>query len=341
MSLILGIGMTCAIGEDTRALGRDSATVARTGAFANTHIADTPFIQGRLEDTMARDALSLALTACRQAIADSKLDSTRDRIAVVVATGAGDTKALETQSPDAGAYDLAENLANALGCRGVVLTVATACSSASYAASLAADLLMQGHDYVLICGVEAKSDSSQFTFKALLALDYDGCFPFSERRRGTVLGAGAAALLVGNTIPPGGHAYGEIRATSLTCDGFHDTAPDPEGRALRYGIRQVLVRAGCNTADIDLFVPHATGTRLNDEIEHRLLTEEFGSGFRVNRTLLLKGDIGHTCGASSAFSMVAAARALDAGEARAALIGASAFGGNNAAVVMTRREVTA
>jgi 3-oxoacyl-[acyl-carrier-protein] synthase II len=341
MSVILGIGMTCAIGDDTAALGRDRADVARTGAFTNKHIAETPFVQGVLEDAEARNALDLALAACLQAIADSGLDPATDRIAVIVATGAGDTGALEARSPEALPYDLVQDLADALGCRGVLLTVATACSSASYGVSLAADLLEQGHDPVLLCGVEAKSDSSQFTFKALLALDHVGCFPFSEQRRGTVLGAGAAALMLSRNVPPGGRAYGTIASVSLTCDAHHDTAPDPDGHALRRGMRVALERAGCGTADIDLFLPHATGTRLNDEIEHRLLSEEFGEHFEAGQVMLLKGHIGHTCGASSAFSMIAAAIALQAGAAGAALIGASAFGGNNAAVVMKGPEVAA
>ena len=341
MSLVLGIGMTCAIGEDKAVLGRGAATVARTGAFANAQIADTPFVQGVLGDAEARDALGLALVACRSAIADSGLDPASSRIAVIVATGAGDTGPLEAQDPDARPYDLVWDLAEALGCRGVLLTVATACSSAPYGAALADDLLAQGHDYVLLCGVEAKSDSSQFTFKVLLALDHDGCFPFSDHRRGTVLGAGAAALVLGHRVPTRGHAYGRISAVSVTCDAHHDTAPDPEGNALRRGMRAALDRAGCGTADIDLFVPHATGTRLNDEIEQRVLREEFGARFEQGRVMLLKGHIGHTCGASAAFSMIAAALALEAGTARAALIGASAFGGNNAAVVMKGPEVAA
>lgn len=336
MSLVLGIGIICAIGEDVAALGTARAEVARVGAFDNPLLNDTPFVQGQLDEAAARDALGLAARAGANALNDAGLDPDRDEIALVLATGAGDTRALESGDATARPYDLAQRLADRLGCRGVTLTVATACSSSSYGVSLAEDLLAQGHGHVLLCGVEAKSDSSQYTFKSLMALDPDGCFPFAEKRRGTVLGPGAAALVLGNGAEAGQRAYGRIAAASLTCDGYHDTAPEPEGLAVRRGIRAALGKAGCGHADIDLFVPHATGTRLNDEIEQRLLSEEFGGRARDGQVLLLKGHIGHTGGASSAFSMAAAALALSEGRANAALIGASAFGGNNAAVVMTR-----
>jgi len=125
---------------------------------------------------------------------------------------------------------------------------------------------------------------------------------------------------------------------ALTCDGYHDTAPDPEGRMLRSGVLRALEMADCEDSVVDLFVPHATGTKLNDEIEQDVLADVFGACRFNDRTILLKGDIGHTCGASAAFSMVAAAKRIRSGAARAALVGANAFGGNNACVLMQRPE---
>lgn len=337
MSCVVGIGMISAIGEDARILGSRGAAFAPHSAFDNPLINDTPFVQGALTEAQARDALGLALTACRNALADAGLDTTTDKVALVLGTGAGDTAALENDLAAPRPFDLAQRLADELGCRGVVLTVATACSSSSYGVALAQDLLEQGAEYVLLCGVEAKSDSSQYTFKSLMALDPNGCFPFQEKRRGTVLSAGAAALVLSAAPAAGATVYGEVKAASLTCDGYHDTAPEPEGLAVRRGIHEALIGAGCSKADIDLFIPHATGTRLNDAIEQRLLGTEFGERATNGQLRLLKGQIGHTCGASSAFSMVCAAVALRDGHANAALIGASAFGGNNASVVMTRR----
>ena len=344
MSRVLGIGMHCAIGDAPDVLGKATAGVSLSGAFANQKIVDTPFVQGILPEDEARDAFTLAFKACRNALDDAGVNPTNTTVSLVLATGAGDTLGLEQGQSDARPYDLSARLAEALDCRGVFLTVTTACSASSYGASLALDLIEQGHDHVLLCGVEAKSDGSQYTFKSLMALDPKGCFPFSERRNGTVLGAGAAALLLGPQQAATKTDYGVISAASLTCDGYHDTAPDPEGKALGRGINIALDRARCLPKDIDLFLPHATGTRLNDEIEQSLLDDLFGARAMGDGLMLLKSQIGHTCGASSAFSMIAAARAFSDRRASAALIGASAFGGNNASVVMRAqpsREVRA
>lgn len=338
MIRVTGIGVVSALGRDVADLGCKRALMAATGAFAYSEIGETPFFQGTLEEDEVRDGFALGLDAAWAALDDAEISPTEVPVSLVLATGAGDTRALEadTEAP-ARPYDLARQMADAMGLTGVVLTVATACSSSSYAASLARDLLAQGAGHVLLCGVESKSDSSQYTFKSLMALDPAGCFPFAERRNGTVLGAGAAALLLTDTPQGNKRTYARLSGISLTCDGYHDTAPEPEGRAVRRGVDQALAQGGYQHAEIDLFVPHATGTKLNDAIEARLLDTLFGDDAR-GRMVLLKGDIGHTCGASSAFSMAVAAKALHEGGARAALIGASAFGGNNAAVVMSRAE---
>lgn len=335
MSFITGLGAISAIGSGTDTLGQDRAVPTPRGAFLQPEIAETPFFQGNLPEEVSRAAFELALSACRQALADADVDPRRDNIALVLATGAGDTLATECNGePKVRPYDLALRLALRLGLRGVFLTVSTGCSASSYGVAIARDLINSGCDHVLLCGVEAKSDASQYTFKSLMVLDADGCFPFAEDRKGTVLGAGAAALLFSERPRATRQPYARLSAVSLTCDGFHDTAPDPEGRALRASMEAALAEAAHTSHDIEVFVPHATGTRLNDDIEQTLLSALFGERASPERMILLKGDIGHTCGASSAFSMVAGACMLRDKRAKAVLIGATSFGGNNASVIL-------
>ncbi|MEL6677950.1 MAG: beta-ketoacyl synthase N-terminal-like domain-containing protein [Pseudomonadota bacterium] len=334
MSYVHGIGTVSAIGREPASLGVERAGLTRSHAFDILELQDTPFVQGDLEETAARDAFRMAFEASRAALADAGVDPAFEEVSLVVSTGAGDTAALEAGLDNCRPYDLARRLAEELGLSGRFMTVTTACASASYGASAALDLMADGASTVLLCGVEAKSDTSQYTFKSLMALDPDGCRPFAEARKGTVLGAGAAALVLREAPSD----YGRISAVTLTCDGYHDTAPDPDGHALRRAMCEALQQSGCTPTEIDLFVPHATGTQLNDEIERGLLDEVFGEAALPDRMILLKGDIGHTCGASSAFSMVAAARRLQSGAAHAAFIGANAFGGNNACLVMHKSD---
>lgn len=338
MSFVHGIGAVSAIGREPSELGFARADLTRTHAFKDVELQETPFVQGLLKEFEARDAFGLALEASRAALADANVDPSKEAVALVLSTGAGDILQLEAGVEDCHPYDLGNRLARELGLSDVVMTVTNACASASYGASMALDILATGVSKVLLCGVEAKSTTSQYTFKSILALDPDGCRPFAENRNGTVLGAGAAALVLSET--PSG--YGKISSVSLTCDGYHDTAPDPDGIALRRAMLDALQRADCDQTQVDLFVPHATGTKLNDAIENNLLSEIFGVGVSPDRMILLKQDIGHTCGASSAFSMVAAARRIQSGKANAAFIGANAFGGNNACLVIQKpREMLA
>jgi 3-oxoacyl-(acyl-carrier-protein) synthase len=112
-------------------------------------------------------------------------------------------------------------------------------------------------------------------------------------------------------------------------------------------------------SDIDFVNAHGTGTKENDRIEGRLLTRLFGPGVRFLST---KGFTGHTLGAAGALEAVFTAAALREGwlpgsagfsqpdpeigvspiiartpvQAASALSTSLAFGGMNAALVITR-----
>ena len=348
---VISMGAISAAGseKDAQIVAHAATRAATAGHFSNPNLAGTPFCQGVLPDGLARDARTLAIHAIEAAFADHSGPVDRAGTALVLATGAGDLGELEAGVQSAQPYALAEQVAQATGLGGVFTTVSNACASAGYALRVAADLLDRGQQQVIVCGVEAKSDTSQATFKSLLALDPQGCRPFDENRGGTVLSAGAAALLL---TRPGVHPMPRARVAGLatTCDAYHETAPDPDGTELRRAMLAALNAASLNTDDIVVFVPHATGTRLNDEIEAEALAALFPEEFSPGTAVLLKREIGHSCGASAAFSVIAAVRSLET-QAMApagddtdqkrdpvpghALVNAAAFGGNNVSVVIS------
>ena len=340
---IIGLGAVSSLGHDVSSL----ADLQRLEApepdrpFQLTQLNETPFYQGGIEDNLAVSSFELALRACRDALHDSGLRS--KNIALLLATGAGDTEALERGDCDHNTpYELAERIASELSLEGVYATVSNACSSASYALALADDLFDEGHDAVLLCGVEGKSVTTQATFKSLLVLDQTSCRPFEEDRNGTVLGCGAAALILSNTkSDESAECYARVCSVSTSCDAYHATSPEPSGAQMQRCIDEVLCRAGIKSQQVTLFVPHATGTILNDEIEQQLLKETFPDTFSKESTLLVKKYLGHTGGGSAAFSLLVAALTLrcsefdsDCSKHDYALINSTAFGGNNSCTLL-------
>ncbi len=347
MNNITGLGCISSIGEDVLSFATLENTVLPQPslAFKQDALADTQFYQGELTDEMAGSAYKLALHACRSALADhrQKNNDFTSNIAVIIATGAGDTEQLERLvEANEIAYDIAERISCQLELTGVFVTVSNACSSAVYAMEMVSHLLASNHDAVLLCGVEAKSTTSQATFKALMVLDPQSCRPFSKDRKGTVLGCGAAALVLTNKRAVAtSNAYATVLSTALNGDAHHPTSPEPSGFYMKQCMDNAIKSAEITPNDIDLFIPHATGTQLNDAIEQRLLAELSTQSYCQENTLLLKKYIGHTGGASAAFSYLIAALILKQSSGlmgqtkrNVALVNATAFGGNNSSSVL-------
>ncbi len=342
---IVGLGAVSALGVGREHFyGLATQKAESPIPFCNSgFLSDTVFYQGVLSDDEARSAHFLAKTAIQEALS-STLSKFRN-VALVVATGAGDTASFESGNTAPGhSYDLAEELARHFGFSGRFVSVSNACASAGYAIPVAKRLLDTGSDAVVLCGVEAKSSTSQAAFKAMMALDPVSCRPFHVERAGTVLGAGAAALLLTakNDVP----GYAWLLANAINCDGYHATAPQPEGLLVSRCLDQLLTESGLSTDQIDYFVPHATGTQLNDAIEMGLLSRVFPETFNDSCILLLKKWIGHTGGASAAFSYLCAALQLHnrnpvslSTTSRYALVSSTAFGGHNCFTLLANSKV--
>ena len=99
---------------------------------------------------------------------------------------------------------------------------------------------------------------------------------------------------------------GRIIGWGESCDAAHITAPDLSGRHLAGAIRRALEAAG-NPA-VSGVIGHGTGTRYNDEAEINALHTVFGGN--VPPLFSLKGNLGHTLGATGVIPSVVAAELL-------------------------------
>lgn len=325
------------------------------------------FAAGDVAGPAPSRATRLAQAALHDALAAAGLPDGRDA-GLFIGTALGSIDAFEAGSAD-NRYGLAAELAAALGVAGPVEVTSTACASSLYALGAALDRLRAGElDVALAGGVELCCRIGHGCFNRLGALDPERCRPFDRARQGTVFGEGAAFLVLERASHARRRGLREpwitVEGFGWSCDAHHLTAPEPGGAAMLAAMQEALARAGRSHDEVDVVVPHGTGTALNDEVEARCLAALLGARVGDVPLLPVKALIGHTAGAAGAFGCVAAALMLQRGQvpgnawldeaafpelclprrphalqrARTALVNAYAFAGNNASVLMGARD---
>ncbi|MBG0857648.1 beta-ketoacyl-[acyl-carrier-protein] synthase family protein [Streptomyces spinoverrucosus] len=257
------------------------------------------------------------------------------------------------------------------GATGPSFTVATACASGSTAIGVARDLLRAGTcDIVLAGGAEsACCHIPAVCFHRMGALAPRGddpagaCRPFDSGRSGFVLAEGAGVLVLerpGHARARGVRPRALLTGYAAGCDAHHYAAPEPDGRGAAAALGAALADADLDPRDVDHVNAHGTGTRLNDLAEARALRSVFATPPPVTS---LKGAIGHAIGAAGAIEAAITVMTLQhqvipptvnhedpdldidldvvAKTARgtrveAAVSASYGFGGQNAALVLTR-----
>jgi len=260
---------------------------------------------------------------------------------------------------------LSERVAGEVGASGPTLTVVNACSSGTDALGVAMTWSRAGLcDAVIAGGADELSAIPASGFFALGVTSSEPCRPFDRDRMGLNLGEGAGVMVLERREG----ALRRGRSTTLTVagfgsasDGYHLTAPHPEGVGLELAMRTALREAAVSPADIDFVNAHGTATKENDRIEGSVLARVLGPEVRVTST---KGYTGHTLGAAGGIEAVFTALSLREGwiaptvgfverdemipfsplekvtpmVRRYAFSTSLAFGGNNAVILLAREE---
>jgi 3-oxoacyl-[acyl-carrier-protein] synthase II len=222
----------------------------------------------------------------------------------------------------------AAQIARAFGFTGPCLGIATACASGTHAIAEATHLIRRGEaDVVITGGTEAVITPlmlAGFHQAKVLATAGDepsrACRPFDRSRSGFVLGEGACALVLeaeDHARARGARIYGEVAGSGMTCDAYHPTTPDPEGRALARAIRHALDGAQVTPQDLGYISAHGTGTLHNDPTEARALHAALGPAAGAVPISSVKGATGHMLGASGALEAAVCLLALRDGVAPA------------------------
>lgn len=243
-----------------------------------------------------------------------------------------------------------------------VTLVLGACASSSIAIGLGARWLeLDRCDVVLAGGFDAVTVFVAAGFEALRATtEALPPRPFRVGRDGMALGEGAAVLALARAGVAPARAY--VAGFAASCDAVHVTAPDWTGGGLARAASRALAERAIDAGAVELVSGHATATPFNDAAESRALAAVLGPRALEVPMHAFKAQIGHTLGAAGALEALACLDAMErgvlpatagqgapdpdaparlleenlAGAPRVALKLASAFGGANAALVLTR-----
>ena len=254
-------------------------------------------------------------------------------------------------------------LADMIKAEGPIIRVDSACATGNDALIAASQWLNAGvvDDVVVVASSAMLNPVGLALFNNLKALndrpDLEASCPFDRRRRGFVMGEGAAAAWLTNR--PGDDPAGWIcgYGQSMNAEKFVDLPED---------LTPML--AACKGAlgshkDIAYVSAHGTATVVNDRTETRLHKILFGDQASQIPLRSIKSMIGHTLGAAALIEAIVTLHALREGlapptinlnqpdpecdlnyvanqaqpiEGNVALSNAYAFGGQNASVLLSR-----
>ena len=292
----------------------------------------------KVDSVRADRYTQFAVAAAAQAVEDSGIDGAVDpeRFGVYLGAGIGGIQTLETEHkklmergphrvsalfvPMMIANMAAGTLAIRHNCQGPAMPAVTACASGSNAIGEAVRLIRHGYaDAVLSGGTEAAvcplSVAGFANMQALSESDDPnaGALPFDARRNGFVIGEGAVVLVLEemeHALARGAKIYGEICGYGSTCDAYHMTSLDPEGKGGARAIRQAMDEAGYTADDVVYINAHGTGTPMNDSTETAAIKKAMGPAAYDALVSSTKSMTGHMLGAAGAVEALVCLLAL-------------------------------
>ncbi len=280
--------------------------------------------------------VQFAMKSAGDAIRDSGIVFSveeKERTGVVIGSGIGGLRVIEEQHaillkggpsrvspflipmliPDMAAGQMAIEF----GLKGINFATVSACASGSHALGTALNMMRNGVTDIFVaggtescitplglagfCSMRALSTRNDFPEKASR--------PFDKERDGFVMGEGAGMVVL-ETLE---HAlerkapniYAEFIGTGMSCDAYHMTAPDPEGKGAALSMKYALESAGIDAGDVDYINAHGTSTDLNDKGETAAIKKIFGERAYQIPVSSTKSMIGHLLGASGAVEFIA------------------------------------
>jgi 3-oxoacyl-(acyl-carrier-protein) synthase len=207
------------------------------------------------------------------------------------------------------------------GLRGPCVTSVSACAAGAQAIGHALRLVREGAlDLCLAGGFDSMVHPMGIGgFGLLGALSprndppAEAIRPFDAARDGTVLGEGAAVLVLEAAeaaASRGARPLAEVLGYASTLDAHAVTDPDPSGGGAAAAMSGALADAGLGPEAVDYVSAHGTGTPKNDAVETAALKEALGRRAREVPVSALKSMTGHLVAASGAIEVASCVVAL-------------------------------
>jgi 3-oxoacyl-[acyl-carrier-protein] synthase II len=300
----------------------------------------TKYIDKR--DAKRMDRFSeFAVAGAIQAVKDSGLDFSREnpyRMGVIVGTGIGGIKEIEDQHirllekgptkvspfcvPRLMANAASGNIAIQFGLRGPSFAVSSACASSNHTIGEAFWNIASGRSEVVVTGGSeaALTPIGLGSFCAARSLStrndnpQAASRPFDRDRDGFVLAEGAGIIILEDyehAQKRGAKIYAELLGYGATDDGYHITAPLPDGEGAAMAMKLALEDAKINPEDVDYINAHGTSTELNDIAESTAIKTIFGEYAYKVPISSTKSCLGHMLGATAAVELIAAVKTIN------------------------------
>ncbi len=201
-----------------------------------------------------------------------------------------------------------------------VITPVSACASGSEGVAQAWRTIVFGEADIAICGgvetkIEAVPIAAFAQMRIVMSTKNDdpagACRPFDRDRTGFVFGEAGALMVIEteeHAKARGANILARIMGASITSDGYHMVAPDPNGLRAGHAMSRAIQLAGLTPGDIDHVNAHATGTSVGDVAESKAITNALGS----NKPAVYapKAALGHSVGAVGAVESILTVLAL-------------------------------
>ncbi|MHC4456015.1 MAG: beta-ketoacyl-ACP synthase II [Planctomycetota bacterium] len=293
--------------------------------------------QGKRMDRFSQFAMAAAV----QAVDDSGLDFAKEdafRAGAIIGTGIGGIQEIEDQHirilekgprkcspftvPRLMANAASGSIAIHYGLQGPNFGVVSACASGAHAIGEAYCNILAGRsDIVITGGAEAAlTPIGLASFCAARSLSTRNenpeaaSRPFDKDRDGFVLAEGTGIMILEeyeHAKKHGANIYAELLGYSATDDGYHITAPLPEGTGAAKAMELALADAGIDKEDIDYINAHGTGTELNDIAESAAIRNVFGDHAYKLHVSSTKSQLGHLLGASGAVELIVCIKVIN------------------------------
>jgi 3-oxoacyl-[acyl-carrier-protein] synthase II len=209
------------------------------------------------------------------------------------------------------------------GLHGPSNTYSVACASSAVAIGEAFRAIRNGYlDAAIVVGAEAMlNPGALMAWNALRVMAKPdpvdptrSCRPFSLDRSGSVLGEGAASLVLESetrAVKRGAGVLAEMAGYGCSSDAQHLTAPSMEGQA--HAMQDALDEAKLSSERVGYLNAHGTATKTGDVVETQAIHKVFGPHVRDLAVSSTKAVHGHLIGAGGALEFALSIMAMNSG----------------------------